>query len=278
MASLLKKFKRKRRLSSELHSRWGDVAISYPTEGSWNQWNQPAGFVANASTQSSSRAPRHILENSDSCARRSRSTSVPDESSRPLSTIPKGHFDEHINCRLRRNRQRVHGLGLSDRRYDVSTAHDSAAVKESCDEEEEEAEDEQDILGEPHTLSPRYHAPGDMRRTSGWDDYETSSDCASKSPPLSVTSRMRHCSYKSCSTEPSSRTMSATTSSRHTSYTAASSVSAPPTLPPETPRFAYQAKHLPVQPEKRVALRAKYREPGPVAEQKLVPSYEELYG
>ncbi|KAJ6140565.1 hypothetical protein N7470_010361 [Penicillium chermesinum] len=75
----------------------------------------------------------------------------------------------------------------------------------------------------------------------------------------------------------SSTQSSATTSSvagatsRRTSYTtAASSVSAP-SLPPDTPRFAYSNM------EKR-APRPKRREPDPVAMQQLVPSYDELYG
>lgn len=268
-------------MSSELHSRWGDVAITSPTEGSWNQWNQPAGFIANASTESPPHTRQHTLEGPEPSGLRFRSTSIPDDPSRSASlpiasAIPAGHFDENIQHRLgKRNRHRPHGLGIYETRHDVGTMKNSAAAEESCDED-----DEQYTLGEAQTLSPRIsprrQVPGDMAR---WEDYE--SDAMSKSPPLSVTSRMRHCSVQSYRTE-SSTTMSATRSSRRTSSTAASSVSAP-SLSSGTPRFVYYPTHLPEQPHNKVASRAKlreskHREPELVAGQELVPSYEELFG
>ena len=273
MAGLMKKFKRKRRISSELDSRWGDPSISYPTQGSWNQRSKPSGFFVNASSglpQSprSDEASRYISLDSN----RSHDSNspvlqyTPSDLGHADAVIPKGYFDESI-----RRREKAHklpqnqGLGIAGTRNDRDFNGDDVVIsdneEESCDEDDEE----RDTLGDPGgIITHRHYTPG--------DDYNSYPDCAARSPPLSVTSRMRRISTQSSATEHSSMTGPA--SSRRTSYTAASSISAPSL--PDTPRYAVHA-HF----DKRVAPRPRYRaEPAPTngIGQGMVPSYDELYG
>ncbi|KAJ5632437.1 hypothetical protein N7490_008776 [Penicillium lividum] len=288
MASFMKKFKKKRRLSTELHDRWGDPAISYPNEGSWNQWNQTSGFVANASIET----PHHLKPDD---SRRYGPPSVPPQNGwndfhphlqnippEPIhdrTNFPRGYFDATIRRRPEKiQRPPVQGLGIGDTRHelrDEPQGRDSMddLVDESCDEEDEEDE-ERDTLGDPRGLNYRGYPTGDIpiarnvsREDCGYNDI------AAKSPALSITSRMRRTSIQSATTQASS----VAGSSRRTSYTATSSVSAP-SLPPDTPRIPSHAMHL---HEKRPVPRPKTREPEPTpkpTQHEMVPSYDELYG
>ncbi|KAJ5610561.1 hypothetical protein N7510_007280 [Penicillium lagena] len=270
MAAFLKKIKRKRRLSSELHSRWGDVAISYPTEGSWNQWNQPAGFAANSSpdappsnnqpTAPRRHAPMEFVPSSEPSA-------LPRHGD---SAIPTGHFDERVRRRHRDgHKPPFRGLGLGWNGYEMSSTHENTQFdEESCSEEDEEEDEneERDTFDAP----TRDHGYSSARR-----DRDSYSSHLSRSPPLSVTSRMRRCSLQSCPTDPSTAA-SVTASSRHTSYTAASSVSAP-SMPPQTPRFGYIAAQS-LRPDRKQSSRPRQQEAEPVAQPGMVPSYDELYG
>ncbi|KAJ5156668.1 hypothetical protein N7492_009471 [Penicillium capsulatum] len=267
MANLMKKFKRKRRLSSELHSRWGDTGISFPTHGSWNQWDHMNTNVPGTAPQHARRdMPQEPLAMDPVDLQRSRGTTGSRHrhiQSHGLEhadeAIPKGYFDENIRHRPDRHHHRPsRGLGIDGARPDMDQDLDSS-TDESCDEDDDD--EGRDTLGEAGLLH-RGH-------TMGRDEYDSYPDHASKSPPLSVTSRMRRVSLQSSTTEHSS-------ASRHTSYTGASSVSAP-SLPPDTPRFAFNSMHA-AQAEKRPAPRPRPREPEPAARQEMVPGYDELYG
>lgn len=284
MASLMKKFKRRRRFSSELDSRWGDPSISYPNEGSWNQWDQPSGFVANATPGTSQHIQsdgsrryvpmgaipsQHMGGSNDP---RSRSIGTRDPT-RTGSTIPKGYFDENIRHRSERSYSpHVQGLGIDGTRHVLSDVNSATADDESCDEGDEEG----DTLGDSRGgMMHRGYTATDMSRSSRCDDRDSYTDHSARSPPLSVTSRMRRITMQSSTTEQSS-SIAGTASSRHTSYTAASSVSAP-SLPPDTPRYAFNAMH-PAPSEKRPVPRPRYREPELPVRPEMVPSYDELYG
>ena len=290
MAGLMKKFKRKYRLSTEMHDRWGDTAISYPNEGSWNQWNQPSGFVANASANIE--PPRHAEP--DQPRHHAPIASVPPqegwkefnyqhvhtpELQHDTSNIPKGYFDENIRRRPDRgsvSKPQMRGLGIESTRHEVQPNRDldmhmdDDCSSDSCDEDEE-----RDTLGDARGLIHRGYTTGDIPRYTAKDDY-TYGDRPAPSPSLSVTSRMRRASTQSSATQASSI---AGTSSRRTSYTAASSVSTP-SLPPNTPRHVHPPTHSAhsTHPEKRHAPRPRPREPEQTARQQMVPSYDELYG
>lgn len=289
MASLMKKFRRKRRLSSELDTRWGDPSISYPNQGSWNQWDQPSGFVANASTGSprivQTQETRHYMPSelrtsqnpgasSDSVYQ---SFSAREDHAHVPLAIPKGYFDENIRHRVERSQKSaVKGLGIDGTTRSTGSTNGHTPADDSCEEDEEgEEEEERDTFGDPGG-GLVFHNPvmGDPLRYSPREDQDPYFDRAAKSPPLSVTQRMRRLSQQSSTTEPSS-SVAGTASSRRTSYTAASSVSAP-SLPPDTPRFAFHTGHPAY--EKRSAPRPRHREPETVARQEMVPSYDELYG
>lgn len=275
MANLMKKFKRKRRLSSELHSRWGDPSISYPNDGSWNQWNQPSGFAANAAgctaqEDHSDDARRYIAVGTYSSQdERTLSGHCPQTNAQDprqvASNIPKGYFDDRIRHSAdRTNSPYNQGLGIGDGRYGLNNGHDATDDDGSCDEEDEE----RDTLGKPGGGC----MADNSRHTNAQDQLCV--DGSSRSPPLSVTSRMRRISVQSAATEQSS-SAAGTASSRHTSC-AASSVSAP-SLPPDTPRYAFHTVH-PASSEKRPVPRTRYREPDPPVPHEMVPSYDELYG
>jgi hypothetical protein len=275
MASLVKKFKRKRRLSSELHSRWGDPAISCPNEGSWNQRNQPAttpvGYHHDQPDESrrymsmndmpaqNIGSPNHLgphsINTRDPCA------GLP---------IPKGYFDKNIRHRAEHSRSshvQSPGLGIDGTLGGLGERRDNVD-DESCNEDDEE----RDTLGDSGGALHRGYT--DVSRPSPQLDHDSYVDHSSRSPPLSVTSRMRRISTQSSMTEHSA-SITGTTSSRHTSYSAPSSVSAP-SLPPDTPRYTFNSTHP--APDKRHAPRPRYREPEPAVRHEMVPSYDELYG
>ncbi|KAJ5964344.1 uncharacterized protein N7479_004220 [Penicillium vulpinum] len=297
MSAFMKKFKRKRRVSTELHSRWGDVSITYPTQGSWNQWNQPPGFVATPPA----RAGVHSEENqqylpagplrqpsSGASSRRSGSIGTRGDQEENPTPFPTGYFDQNIRHRVGdAHTPPAHtppskGLGLGDLkrgpncRPPSSIINDECTTDESCDEEEEEEEEERDTLGPRVELSPREYGYNMEDVSHIPRDNPEDFDIPAKSPPLSVTSRMRRCSLQSCATEPTA-SISGGTNSRRTSFTAASSVSAP-SMPPSTPRVAHNTPKQPPFPEKRYPPRSKSREPESARRQEMVPSYDELYG
>ncbi|KAJ5142834.1 uncharacterized protein N7515_001621 [Penicillium bovifimosum] len=282
MATFMKKFKRKRRVSTELHSRWGDVSISYPLQGSWNHPSR-AAIQPEDSQQYNSPGPVRQRSHSTS-SRVSRSTST--RELHPESPpFPTGYFDQNIRRRVgERHTPPAQGFGPQElggdyrreasHRPPSSIIHDeSASDDSSCDGEEEEDDEERDTLGPRVRLSPRDFGMGEISpATRDNEDF----DIPAKSPPLSVTSRMRRCSIQSCATEPTA-SISGGTSSRRTSFTAASSISAP-SMPPSTPRYGYHTLKQPPFPEKRYPSRVKQTEPECGPPQELVPSYDELYG
>ncbi|KAJ5175204.1 uncharacterized protein N7482_001081 [Penicillium canariense] len=269
MANLIRRFRRKRRLSSELDTRWGDPSISYPNAGSWNQWDQPSGFVANASpgasrTIQAHETRRYVPLGTSPSQHPGTSSDSGYQSFHPRedpahadSVIPKGYFNENIRHRPGKSQEPpLTGLGIGGSRSEMEGANRTALADESCDEEEEEG---RDTLGDPAGLAFRSPLTGGSQRYSPRDDQDPYFDRASKSPPLSVTQRMRRLSGQSYMTEPSS-SVAGTASSRRTSYTAASSVSAP-SLPPDTPRFVFNTMH-PAH-EKQSPSRPRHREPEP---------------
>lgn len=294
MASLMRKFKKKHVLSTDMHNRWGDPAISYPTEGSWNQWNQTSGFAANASMEpsrhvepnesrryapSASVAPQHHKDWDDLG---SQHIYTPPETTHDRN-FPKGYFDENIRHRAERApNPQMHGLGIEKPRHESrNNSIDSEMDMHSeyqCDEEDscDEEDEERDTLGASRGLMYRGYTTGDIPRHVGREECGSYSDRPAPSPSLSVTSRMRRASTQSSTTQASSVSGGG---SRRTSYTAASSVSAP-SLPPDTPRFPTNAMNTlsSAHGEKRHVYRPKPREPERPNRQQMVPSYDELYG
>ncbi|THC99748.1 hypothetical protein EYZ11_000798 [Aspergillus tanneri] len=151
-------------------------------------------------------------------------------------TIPTGHYDSKVRGRSKSR----------PRTWDADSNDGSR--------EEDEGNDAPSALAGPRDRYPKGPSRAGARDEA--DPYGK----ASKSPPLSVTSRMRRCSLQSTTTEPT------TASSHHTSFTS---------LPSEDPRLMYHHHnhHPPTHYEKKSTRR---REPEPV--QELVPSYDELYG
>lgn len=264
MTAIIRKLRRKRKLSSELDSRWGDVSITYPTEGSWSQWDQPAGVVA----RSPERGRRHSsLDTTDRRSWSSPRHPVNRTSGDSSLTIPRGHYDS----KLRNRSSKKIPAPLCATRDPPHTWQDSASEGPSSD-----ASEDDDPVSELGPSRGRYPP-------------------AAKSPPLSITSKMRRCSIQSNTTD-GAASMPATASSKHTSYTS----TVPSTLSEGPPR----SFHLPTHHEKIKSPRSPFvkappppplqlpsqlphpsrgREPHRAPEvesagQELVPSYEELYG
>ncbi|KAI9042646.1 uncharacterized protein KD926_005252 [Aspergillus affinis] len=267
MTAIIEKLRRKRKLSSELHARWGDVSISYPTEGSWSQC-QSSGGVPNAfPTRPSEQSRRHgSLDVLDRPAGSSRMPTPLRSGDRKASvdsamTIPTGHYDAKLRGRSKTKPPYPHS----------PRAWEAGSDEYSADEDEEE--DVPSALGD---CRGRYHHhPPHSTSRVGFRDEDPYAR-ASKSPPLSVTSRMRRCSLQSTGTEPT--TIPTTASSKHSSF-----VSSVPSMPSEEPRSyhpVHQDKKPPQQPQQQPPppRRTKPREADPVRRQELVPSYDELYG
>jgi hypothetical protein len=293
MATFMKKFKRKRRLSTELHSRWGDVSITHPTQGSWNQRSQNSGHVANEAGIISSNVPheegegqRHKPSGSlrqpspKSSIRRSRSTAPREQSETPSPSFPTGHFNENIRHRGRDDcPPPVKGLGVGDLRRISSQNASSTVTNEdtsgsSCSDEDEE----RDVLTAPVGLSPRIYELADTSDIP--HDNTEEYDVPAKAPPLSVTTRMRRFSVHSSVTEPTPL-VSGDISSRRTSVTAASDVSATSmstSTTTTTPRYRHNTHKLPPFLAKKSPPWSKAQEPEPATAPELVPSYDELYG
>ncbi|KAF7597249.1 hypothetical protein BBP40_008091 [Aspergillus hancockii] len=260
MTAIIRKLRRKRKLSSELHSRWGDVSITYPNAGSWSQCEQLA--VGPSDTM-----PGKPL---DQCRHHGSLDSLnhQGQSSRNLSTLPLGPSKErtsstdsaitiptgHYDARLRgRSKKKPPPPGP---KLGTKT---SANIRDFSDDSLTDEEE-----GSISALSgPKGRYQRDVPRPNAQEGDAYSR--ASKSPPLSVTSRMRRCSLQSTTAE-ASPSMPTASSSKHTSYT-----SSVPSVPSEEPRLGPR----PISHDMKHARRSK---PAPVAEQELVPSYDELYG
>lgn len=268
MMALIRKLRRKRKLSTELHSRWGDVSITYPTEGSWSQWNQPSGFVANTATPSPDEGNRQCsLDSHDTASYVPSAAPEPNDDTSPedsILAIPTGHYDSKLRHRSKPPTESCTGLRITGSRQEPRPRTPSPA------EQSESADDnDNDTDTSPPTPNKRgRYRTETTRKARAEAGAGTSSQRASKSPPLSVTSRMRRHSQQSNSTEPTTLSMPNTASSQNTSF-AASSLSA------EDPRLLYNGST--VYQEKKLPLR-KYHEPDTVVRQELVPSYDELYG
>ncbi|KAE8382942.1 hypothetical protein BDV26DRAFT_287984 [Aspergillus bertholletiae] len=258
MTAIIQKLRRKRKLSSELHSRWGDVAITYPNAGSWSQYEQLSEGTLPSSMPAKTLDQCRRHGSLDSLDRYGHAPTLPSgnfkertSSTDSAMTMPTGHYDAKLRGRSKKKappRSPIVGHEANP------TARNG--FYESSDDEEEDS-----VSG---LNSPKGRYPRDRSRTNSREEGDAYSR-ASKSPPLSVTSRMRHCSLQSATTEPTA-SLPATSSSRHTSYT-----SSIPSLPPEDPRLG----HRPSPRDTKLMNRPK---PAPVAEQELVPSYDDLYG
>ncbi|KAE8352605.1 hypothetical protein BDV28DRAFT_165425 [Aspergillus coremiiformis] len=261
MTPIIQKLRRKRKLSSELHPRWGDASITYPNPGSWSQYEQSGVGTPNLMPgKASDHYRRHgSLE----------SVHLPGHSSRNSSTVPLGDFKErksstdsamtmptgHYDARLQgRSMKQSHLPGPGVRHQPHPNIGDSS--------DESSADEKEGPICGFHDPKMRYHR--DMSRPKAYEGGEPFSR-ASKSPPLSVTSRMRRRSLRNGTPEPPA-SMPATSSSKHTSYT-----SSVPSVPSEDPRLGPR----PTSHDAKYSRRSKA---APVAEQELVPSYDELYG
>ncbi|QRD85841.1 hypothetical protein F9C07_1395893 [Aspergillus flavus] len=257
MTGIIQKLRRKRKLSSELHSRWGDVAITYPNAGSWSQYEQsPVGTPNSIPVKMLDHCRRH--GSLDSLDRHGHTSALPSgnfkertSSTDSAMTMPTGHYDAKLRGRSKKKAPPPSPIV-------GHKAHPT--VRDGFDESS--ADEEEDSISGLHSPKGRY--PRDRSRTESREDSDAYSR-ASKSPPLSVTSRMRHFSLRSTTTEPTA-SIPATSSSRHTSYT-----SSIPSVPSEDPRLG----HRPSPRDTKFMHRPK---PAPVAEQELVPSYDDLYG
>ncbi|KAI9931008.1 hypothetical protein ASPWEDRAFT_146166 [Aspergillus wentii DTO 134E9] len=272
MAAFMRRFRRKRKVSSEMHNRWGDLSISSPNEGSW--CDQPSITV----TPDVSPEPRWRNSSLSSLDRQNASPRAGDmlrpktAGERTVSidsamSMPVGHYDANVQRRFKRKqKQPGQGLGISDHKDGGSWGN--STLDESSDDE---AEDTSSIPAASGSLKGRR---SESIRDTRLDEADYTHR-ASKSPPLSVTSRMRHSLQSNTTatttlTEPSV-SMPGTASSKHTSFT-----SSTPSGTSEDPRLLYNAAYQ----EKKNAHRSnnKHRVSESTQRHELVPSYDDLYG
>lgn len=246
MTAIMHRIRRKRKVSSELDPRWGDTAISSPNEGSWSQYGASAGTSpVSASSSDRDHGPKHGSRESS----RPHITRGEDARSRnevPVNSLnmPTGYYDS----KLRRQKTKPRLPKAQPVQPKPITLPKSWEKKDFEDDSADEAGDNVSTLGSP--------------RRRGKDDAHSR---GSKSPPLSVTSRMRRHSGQSTTPDPIF-SLPVTASSQRTSFSA------------DDPRLA---QHAPLQllPEKKPQKGLKVRDAVPnTASQELVPSYDDLYG
>ncbi|KAL4984028.1 hypothetical protein BDW68DRAFT_190804 [Aspergillus falconensis] len=240
------RIRRKRKVSSDLDPRWGDMAISSPNEGSWSQY----GASARTSPVSAGSFDRdHEPEHSSGEPLQPHITNGDDAKSRnevPVNSLnmPTGYYDS----KLRRQKTKTSPPKAHLVQPKPITLPKAWEEKKFGDSSADEAGDNVSALGSP--------------RKRGIDDTNSR---GSKSPPLSVTSRMRRHSGQSMTTDPVF-SVPVTASSQRTSFSA------------DDPRLARHTP-LPPQPDKKPSQGLKVRDAVlNTASQELVPSYDDLYG
>ncbi|KAL4743967.1 hypothetical protein BDV11DRAFT_745 [Aspergillus similis] len=246
MTAIMHRIRRKRKVSSELDPRWGDMAISSPNEGSWSQYGTSAGTSpVFASSSDCDHGPKHG-SGEPSRTHITKGEVAKSRNEVPVNSLnmPTGYYDS----KLRRQKTKPRHPKAQPVQPKPITLPKAWEEKEFGDNSADEAGDNVSALGSP--------------RRRGTDDAHSR---GSKSPPLSVTSRMRRHSGQSTTTDPIF-SVPATASSQRTSFSA------------DDPRLA---QHTPLQPQldKKPSKGLKVRDAVPnTASQELVPSYDDLYG
>lgn len=305
----MKRWGKKRTLSSEMHSRWGDVSITSPNEGSWSQHSSSSvniGATLNVDYGSGhtrrydsleggghSESRPHSEKSKSSRASRFISKLCPKDSGieesmhNSMVVIPRGHHE--TGTRYQSEARLEHGRHNFRNEESIPVVNGTTADELVSKETEmfdpgyrfsSMANDHDDEVS-PTSIEKSLHEVQRVEENgngsqkspeSPQEGPESRLSRGSKSPPLSVTSRMRRASQQSTTGQ---ITLSGTMSSRHTSYTS-SSVSSPSPLPatPQITKIAYN----PAFRDKKNARRSRLWEPERVGAQELVPSYEELYG
>lgn len=289
MASIFRRIRSKRKLSSELDTRWGDASISYPTGGSWSQHDQTGGRLDR--TPSNQGRPRQ--GSLDSFEQRSLSPQWTNRMHSPhtnsgdrdspfdpaTTTIPTGHYDASVRHRSTRASRTPRlspgpglGIGSFQNKHNHNDDHHNNQLSawEASDSDGDSSGDEAtdtSSAAEDHT--GRY-----LTVNTEESDYSR----AARSPPLSVTSRMRRCSQQSSMTEPTT-SIPRKSRSRHTRVTS---------LPLErsissegSQQDSHQHRHRhnrQTSQDKRHIRRPEPLGLEPIPTPELVPSYEELYG
>lgn len=268
MSTILKKFRERRKLSSELDSRWGDVSISYPTEGSWNQRYQSSGNTGPGVSPEQGKPSRssNSLERQrwGTTTRPRPSPSAHDrDRDTPMgspSIIPTGHYDANVRSRSRRE-QRATGPGLGIG-MGMGMSQNNCNLWDAANSNGDSSDGE---------VRDKSTSTGSRNRYLSVNIEESDYSRASKSPPLSVTSRMRRHSHQSSMPE-WTPTIQGTTGSRHASFT-----SSAPSVSIGDSRPGYGSRHNSVQDRKPVH-RPQPLNLEPARSQELVLSYDELYG
>lgn len=278
MAEIFRKIRAKRKTSSELDSRWGDASISSPNQGSWSQGDQTSpGLMTSPRLRSPSEQGQQQRHGSLDSQRERRSPSFrgtprpspssPDDRATSIdsaSTIPTGHYDASVRSRRQSTRRAQGlqkqppgpGLGIGILRNGCSVWEDASSSDDafSDDDDSGRGTGARRRSNTTNSNNGRY-----LTVNADKSDYSR----VPKSPPLSVTSRMRPYSY-----EPTASSMlPRTEGSRYTSITTPCT----PAISSEDPNRGHQ--------EKKYGHRPKPLEPElPTKRQELVPSYEDLYG
>ncbi|KAL4962137.1 uncharacterized protein BDV14DRAFT_203114 [Aspergillus stella-maris] len=271
MTAIIQRIRRKRKVSSELDSRWGDVAISSPNEGSWSQYG---GGSARTSPVSFDHGRGHGPKQNPGDHSHSyiyTNGAAPSESPKEMSpnslNMPTGYYDAKLRRQAKTKSRPPKAQPVQPKHITLPKAWEE---KKFGDNPADEAGDDVCSLGSP-------------RGRRGTDDANSR---GSKSPPLSVTSRMRRFSSQSTGTEPIF-SVPGTASSQRTSFSV------------DDPRLARHTPHhdkktppplpLGLLPQTQVQRNTgtdtstdtniKVHNAGPIpASQELVPSYDDLYG
>ncbi|KAL4782464.1 hypothetical protein BJX76DRAFT_349370 [Aspergillus varians] len=252
MTAIIQRIRRKRKVSSELDSRWGDPSISSPNQGSWNQYEGASARTSPVSARSSDNdhglGPKQSSRESSGSyisANGGTPESRKEESAGSPLNMPTGYYDAKLRRQAKTKAHLPKLQPVQPKHISLPKAWEENGFGDSS---ADEAEDDISALESP-------------RGKRGKDDANSR---GSKSPPLSVTSRMRRFSGQSAATEPIF-SVPGTASSQRTSFSV------------DDPRLArHTPQHEKNSPHSQGAI---VRDVGQIpATQELVPSYDDLYG
>lgn len=292
MSGNIFKWRKRRQLSSDMDSRFGDVSISSPNEGSWNEMAHmqiihPQPPETNKSDRLKALFRSNATEPVFVNAVQQPAPVVRSERAEiQVPHHPMVDIEAHKRSMSAEGRRGSGGRRTGSGQTLVNTGSPRSIVDvldssscSSCDGDDEE-EEEREIRRPPRQRSQSQDSSS-QHHTSRTARRDTRQH---KSPPLSSTAVMRR--YSSQSTAHSSVTNStpstATFSSRHTSMTSAAShghyqPSIPPRLQEEIPPVPTMSPSFSSTRWGKKS-RAKGSSKRAIGPQELVPSHDELWG
>jgi hypothetical protein len=291
MSGNIFKWRKRRQLSSDMDSRFGDVSISSPNEGSWNEMaHMQTIHPQPPETNKAGRLKALFRSNAAEQPVYANAVQQPVPAVRPEVQVPHHpmvDIEAHKRSMSAEGRRGSGGRRTGSGQTLVNTGSPRSIVDVmdsssscSCDGDDEEEYEERKIRRPPRHRS--------QSQDSSSQHHTSRAARQHRSPPLSSTAVMRRYSSQSAahSSVTNSTPSTATFSSRHTSMTSAASHghhqrSIPPRLQeeiPPVPKVTPSLSSTRWTKKSRAKGSTKRATGSSIGPQELVPSHDELWG